>query len=131
MEQRAYAYAALVEDCERVVDESGSADVTLRGLHGCGSLRPTYWTYLGAVGGCVMPYTVDFNTVSTVGLESSPVAAALAGLRAHPTRVRRHPACGSVGQLEAGQQDIGQLARVRHPPQPRHQEQVLAPGARV
>ena len=25
-----------------------------------------------------MPYTVDFNTVSTVGLESSPVAAALA-----------------------------------------------------
>jgi hypothetical protein len=28
-----------------------------------------------------MPYAVDFNTVSTVGLESSPVAAALAGLR--------------------------------------------------
>jgi len=27
-----------------------------------------------------MPYTVDFNTVSTVGLESSPVAATLAGL---------------------------------------------------
>ena len=35
---------------------------------------------------CVMPYTVDFNTVSTVGLESSPVAAALAGLRAHEAR---------------------------------------------
>src|SRR5215467_7939225 len=33
-----------------------------------------------------MPYTVDFNTVSTVGLESSPVAAALAGLRAHEAR---------------------------------------------
>jgi hypothetical protein len=33
-----------------------------------------------------MPYTVDFNTVSTVGLESSPVAAALAGLRANETR---------------------------------------------
>ena len=33
-----------------------------------------------------MPYTVDFDTVSTVGLESSPVAAALAGLRAHETR---------------------------------------------
>jgi hypothetical protein len=31
-------------------------------------------------------YTVDFNTVSTVGLESSPVAAALAGLRAHEAR---------------------------------------------
>jgi hypothetical protein len=33
-----------------------------------------------------MPYTVDFETVSTVGLESSPVAAALAGLRAHEAR---------------------------------------------
>jgi hypothetical protein len=33
-----------------------------------------------------MPYTVDFNTVSTVGLESSPVAAELAGLRANEAR---------------------------------------------
>jgi hypothetical protein len=33
-----------------------------------------------------MPYTVDFTNVSTVGLESSPVAAALAGLRAHEAR---------------------------------------------
>ena len=33
-----------------------------------------------------MPYTVDFDTVSTVGLESSPVAAALAGLPAHEAR---------------------------------------------
>src|SRR5207245_8703225 len=33
-----------------------------------------------------MPYTVDFTTVSTVGLETSPVAAALAGLRAHEAR---------------------------------------------
>ncbi|MFL5836702.1 MAG: phage tail protein [Solirubrobacteraceae bacterium] len=33
-----------------------------------------------------MPYAVDFNTVSTAGLESSPVAAALAGLRAHEAR---------------------------------------------
>jgi hypothetical protein len=33
-----------------------------------------------------MPYTVDFNTVSTFGLESSPVAAALAGLRANEAR---------------------------------------------
>jgi hypothetical protein len=31
-------------------------------------------------------YTVDFNDVSTVGLESSPVADALAGLRAHEAR---------------------------------------------
>jgi hypothetical protein len=33
-----------------------------------------------------MPYTVDFNNVSTVGLESSPVAEALAGLRANEAR---------------------------------------------
>ena len=33
-----------------------------------------------------MPYAVDFKTVSTAGLESSPVAAALAGLRAHEAR---------------------------------------------
>ncbi len=33
-----------------------------------------------------MPYAVDFNTVSTVGLESSPVADALAGLRANEAR---------------------------------------------
>ncbi|MGI8752225.1 MAG: phage tail protein [Acidimicrobiales bacterium] len=33
-----------------------------------------------------MAYTVDFNTVSTVGLESSPVAVALAGLRANEAR---------------------------------------------
>jgi hypothetical protein len=33
-----------------------------------------------------MPYAVDFNTVSTEGLESSPVATALAGLRANEAR---------------------------------------------
>ena len=33
-----------------------------------------------------MSYTVDFTNVSTVGLESSPVAAALAGLRANEAR---------------------------------------------
>jgi hypothetical protein len=33
-----------------------------------------------------MAYEVDFATVSTVGLESSPVAAALAGLRANEAR---------------------------------------------
>jgi len=33
-----------------------------------------------------MSYAVDFNTVSTVGLESSPVAKALAGLRANEAR---------------------------------------------
>ena len=33
-----------------------------------------------------MAYIVDFSTVSTIGLESSPVAAALAGLRANEAR---------------------------------------------
>ena len=33
-----------------------------------------------------MPYVVDFENVSTVGLESSPVAKALAGLRANEAR---------------------------------------------
>jgi hypothetical protein len=33
-----------------------------------------------------MSYVVDFQTVSTVGLESSPVAEALAGLRANEAR---------------------------------------------
>jgi len=33
-----------------------------------------------------MPYTVDFKKVSTAGLESSPVAEALAGLRANEAR---------------------------------------------
>ncbi len=33
-----------------------------------------------------MPRAVDFKTVSTAGLESSPVAAALAGLRANEAR---------------------------------------------
>ena len=34
----------------------------------------------------IVSYTVDFNNVSTVGLESSPVADALAGLRANEAR---------------------------------------------
>src|SRR4051794_37061293 len=33
-----------------------------------------------------MPYTVNFDTVSTTGLESSPFADALAGLRANEAR---------------------------------------------
>jgi hypothetical protein len=33
-----------------------------------------------------VPYAVDFETISTAGLEASPVAAALAGLRAHEAR---------------------------------------------
>ncbi|MFC8526098.1 phage tail protein [Nocardia sp. NPDC057227] len=37
-----------------------------------------------------MAHTVDFGTVSTAGLESSPVAAALAGLRANEARYFRN-----------------------------------------
>ena len=37
-----------------------------------------------------MPYVVDFVDVSTVGLESSPVAEALAGLRANEARYFRN-----------------------------------------
>lgn len=37
-----------------------------------------------------MSLTVDFDTVSTVGLESSPVASALAGLRANEARFVRN-----------------------------------------
>ena len=37
-----------------------------------------------------MGYLVDFKTVSTVGLESSPVAKALAGLRANEARYFRN-----------------------------------------
>jgi hypothetical protein len=37
-----------------------------------------------------MPQVVDFETVSTVGLESSPVVAALAGLRANEARYYRN-----------------------------------------
>ena len=39
-----------------------------------------------AIGSSAMGYAVDFVNVSTVGLESSPVAAALAGLRANEAR---------------------------------------------
>jgi hypothetical protein len=35
---------------------------------------------------CAVSYVVDFVNISTIGLESSPVAAALAGLRAHEAR---------------------------------------------
>jgi hypothetical protein len=40
----------------------------------------------GSSPGGRMPYIVDFENVSTVGLESSPVAEALAGLRANEAR---------------------------------------------
>ncbi len=53
------------------------------GSRGVGQLACTNVTELPTR---IMPYIVDFNTVSTVGLESSPVADALAGLRANEAR---------------------------------------------
>src|SRR5439155_4957162 len=60
---------------------------TRKRLSGCRSARyierrPT----VEPTGGNVMAYEVDFNNVSTIGLESSPVAGALAGLRANEAR---------------------------------------------
>ena len=45
-----------------------------------------WWIEVTYVREFIVTYIVDFNTVSTVGLESSPVAAALAGLRANEAR---------------------------------------------
>lgn len=47
-----------------------------------------------------MPYVVDFTDVSTTGLESSPVADALAGLRANEARYFRNK-FGHVFTVEA------------------------------
>ncbi|BCJ45050.1 hypothetical protein GCM10010168_83760 [Actinoplanes ianthinogenes] len=47
-----------------------------------------------------MSYVVDFETVSTVGLESSPVAEALAGLRANEARYFKNK-YGHVFTVEA------------------------------
>ena len=56
-----------------------------------------------------LPYVVDFTTVSTVGVESSPVAEALAGLRANEARYFKNkydhvftvePAAEATGTVE-------------------------------
>ena len=52
-----------------------------------------------------MPYTVDFSTVSTAGLESSPVAAALAGLRANEARWYC-PTCDHLVDHEANHAEV-------------------------
>jgi spermidine dehydrogenase len=54
-----------------------------------------------------MADTVDFNTVSTVGLESSPVAAALAGLRAHEAHLEHVPGAPNSGLDARAQFRIG------------------------
>ena len=63
---------------------SGGLQVLLSRLYGRG--YPRAGVTVISVREYVMAYTVDFTTVSTVGLESSPVAAALAGLRANEAR---------------------------------------------
>ncbi len=49
-----------------------------------------------------MPYEVDFTNVSTIGLESSPVAAALAGLRANEARYFKNKYDHDFGVEPAG-----------------------------
>jgi hypothetical protein len=55
-----------------------------------------------------MPYEVDFNNVSTIGLESSPVAGALAGLRANEARYfkNKYSHVFSVDPASKGQKTI-------------------------
>lgn len=50
-----------------------------------------------------MPYAVDFATVSTIGLDSSPVADALAGLRANEARYFRNKYDHVFTTLPAGE----------------------------
>ncbi|SDH46636.1 hypothetical protein SAMN04515691_1362 [Leifsonia sp. 98AMF] len=61
-----------------------------------------------------MPYVVDFANVSTVGLESSPVADALAGLRANEARYYRnkYDHVFTVGTAEEEQDAVDRVARV-------------------
>jgi len=58
-----------------------------------------------------MPYVVDFENVSTVGLESSPVAEALAGLRANEARYYKNK-YGHVFTVSPAGEDPETLDRV-------------------
>lgn len=59
-----------------------------------------------------MPYVVDFVDVSPVGLESSPVAAALAGLRANEARYFSNK-YGHVFTVEPAAEAAAVVERVR------------------
>lgn len=61
-----------------------------------------------------MPYVVDFENVSTVGLESSPVADALAGLRANEARYFRnkYDHTFTVGTAADEAEAVDRVARV-------------------
>lgn len=60
-----------------------------------------------------MSYAVDFETVSTTGLESSPVAAALAGLRANEARYFKNK-YNHVFTVEPASQATETIAWVHH-----------------
>jgi len=59
-------------------------------------------------------YTVDFTDVSTVGLESSPVASALAGLRANEARYfkNKYDHTFTVEPAEAAGETIDRVHRI-------------------
>ncbi|GAA1978220.1 hypothetical protein GCM10009817_18360 [Terrabacter lapilli] len=61
-----------------------------------------------------MAYDVDFTNVSTVGLESSPVAEALAGLRANEARYFRNKYDHTFTTEAAGEADdvVDHVARI-------------------
>jgi hypothetical protein len=61
-----------------------------------------------------MPKVVDFKTVSTAGLESSPVAAALAGLRANEARYfkNKYDLDFAVEPASKAKKIIGYVSRV-------------------
>lgn len=60
-----------------------------------------------------MSYAVDFDTVSTVGLASSPVANALAGLRANEARYFRNK-YGLVFTVEPATEAVDTIEWVHH-----------------
>ena len=61
-----------------------------------------------------MSYVVDFTSVSTVGLESSPVADALAGLRANEARYfkNKYDHLFTVEPASAAKEIVDRVARV-------------------
>lgn len=61
-----------------------------------------------------MPYTVDFKDVSTIGLESSPVAPALAGLRANEARYfkNKYNHDFTVGPASEARDTIDRVSRI-------------------
>src|ERR1700694_5008898 len=67
----------IAEGSERTLGRSTARSVVRSGIAACSRRRTLARD---------MSDAVDFVNVSTVGLESSPVAAALAGLRAHEAR---------------------------------------------